>query len=151
LPAFPRRRLLDPEVVAMNPSLSFGLITNESHSVHASMITAIPLALLLGTLNPSTAAGASLFSAPLVFDAGNYPSSVVLGDLNGDGKPDLAVANYSDNTVSVLLGNGDGTFGPNRDYATGSLPLSVAIADLNADGRQDLATANSSDNTLSVV
>ena len=50
-----------------------------------------------------------------------YPQSVAIGDLNGDGKPDLAVAIYNSNVVSVLLGNGDGTFAPRTDFATGSL------------------------------
>ena len=47
---------------------------------------------------------------------------MAIGDLNGDGKPDLAVANYGSNTVSVLLGNGDGTFGAKTDFATGTDP-----------------------------
>ena len=76
---------------------------------------------------------------------------MAIGDLNGDGKPDLAVANYGSNTVSVLLGNGDGGFGAKTDFATGSDPYSVAIGDLNGDGKPDLAVANSSSNTVSVL
>ena len=56
---------------------------------------------------------------------------------------DLAVANYSDNTVSVLLGNGDGTFQPQVTYAVGSDPTSIVAGDFNGDGRTDLAVANS--------
>ena len=63
-------------------------------------------------------------------------------DLNGDGKPDLAVANSGGDTVSVLLNNGDGTFAAKVDYPTGTRPLSVAAADLNGDGKPDLAVAN---------
>jgi len=67
-----------------------------------------------------------------------------VGDFNGDGKPDLAVANvYSDN-VNVLLGNGDGTFQAPVNYAAGSGPASVAVGDLNGDGKPDLAVSNSS-------
>ena len=75
---------------------------------------------------------------------GSLPASVALGDLNGDGKPDLAVANYSSSTVSVLLGNGDWDFGfgAKTDFGTGSYPYSVAIGDLNGDGKPDLAVAN---------
>ncbi len=92
-----------------------------------------------------------LFSAPfLSFDTGSIPWSVAIVDVNADGRPDLAVANTSSNTVSVLLGNGDGTFGAKTDFVTGSSPRSVAIADLNADGRPDMVTANSS-NTVSAL
>jgi FG-GAP-like repeat len=84
---------------------------------------------------------------------GSHPSSIAVGDLNGDGHPDLAVANaYSDifsSTVSILLGNGDGTFRPQTEYAVGDYPFAVAMGDLNGDGRLDLAVANeSSNNTL---
>jgi len=48
---------------------------------------------------------------------------VAVGDLNGDGNPDLATANYLSNSVSVLLGNGAGSLGVKTDYATGSLPI----------------------------
>jgi hypothetical protein len=76
---------------------------------------------------------------------------VAIGDLNGDGKPDLATANFGSNTVSVLLGNGDGTFGARTDYGTGSSPHSVVIRDLNGDGTPDLATADLHSNTVSVL
>ena len=73
---------------------------------------------------------------------GESPGSVAIGELNGDRKPDLAVANEETNSVSVLLNSGDGTFGGRRDYPTGEAPASVAIGDLNGDGSRDLATAN---------
>src|SRR6266487_605085 len=67
----------------------------------------------------ATAHAAPLFSAPfLSFDTGADPFSVAIADLNADGRPDLATANFSSSTVSVLLGNGDGTFGANIDYPT---------------------------------
>jgi uncharacterized protein (DUF2141 family) len=81
---------------------------------------------------------------------GTNPSSVAIGDLNGDGRLDLAVANAGSNTVSVLLGNGDGSF-QQTQYATGTNPESVAIGDLNGDGRLDLAIANFDSNTVSVL
>jgi hypothetical protein len=67
---------------------------------------------------------------------------VAVGDFNGDGKPDLAVANYGSDTVSVLLGQGDGTFLPAVNYAAGGAPWSVAVGDFNGDGIADLAVAN---------
>src|SRR6266568_3265685 len=73
------------------------------------------------------------------------------GDFNGDGKLDLAVTDYSNNNVSVLLGNGDGTFQAPRTFPVGNGPAGVAVADLNGDGKPDLVVANFDDNTLSVL
>ena len=86
----------------------------------------------------------------LTFRAGHFPVSVALGDVNRDGRPDLAVANVGDDTVSVLLGNGDGTFQAAVSFATGSSPTSVALGDVNRDGRPDLAVANGGDDTVRV-
>jgi VCBS repeat protein len=80
--------------------------------------------------------------------------SVAVGDLNGDRKPDLAVANISSiaNTVSIFLGDGNGGFGPASNYLTGGYdPRGVAIGDLNDDGNPDLAVTNEFSNTLSVL
>ncbi|HEY5083636.1 MAG TPA: VCBS repeat-containing protein, partial [Rhizomicrobium sp.] len=76
-----------------------------------------------------------------------------MGDFNGDKKLDLAVANYTDNTVTILLGNGDGTFTPSADspVSVGGAPDSVIAGDFNGDGRLDLAIANSTDNTLTIL
>jgi hypothetical protein len=62
------------------------------------------------------------FLAPLAFDVGSFPRSVAVGDFNGDGLPDLAVANEGSGTVSVLLGNGDGSFQAARSFFAGSFP-----------------------------
>jgi hypothetical protein len=59
-----------------------------------------------------------------------------------DGKPDLVTANINASTVSVLQGNGDGTFQTKLDYGTGDAPYSVAIGDVSGDGKPDLVTAN---------
>jgi len=84
---------------------------------------------------------------------GTNPTSVAAGDFNGDGKPDLAIANAGSNSVTVLLGSGTGGFtaatgGP---FAVGSFPSSVAIGDFNRDGKPDLAIANALDNTVTVL
>jgi hypothetical protein len=78
-------------------------------------------------------------------------TSIAVGDFNQDGNKDLAVANYGDDNVSILLGNGDGTFRPQTTYSVGSNPDSLAVGDFNNDGHQDLAVANYSDNTVSVL
>ncbi len=73
------------------------------------------------------------------------------GDFNGDGKLDLAATNNTDNTVSVLLGKGDGTFQAHVDYATGASPKQVVVGDFNGDGNLDLAITNATSNTMSVL
>jgi hypothetical protein len=65
---------------------------------------------------------------------------VAIGDLNGDGAPDLITTNDKDSTVSVLLNRRDGTFLPRHDYVAGPHPRSLAVGDLNGDGRLDVAT-----------
>jgi FG-GAP-like repeat len=82
---------------------------------------------------------------------GPYPTSIVAGDFAGDGRLDLAVANTSSDTISVLLGNGDGTFQPQVTYAVGNGPRAIAGGDFNGDGRLDLAVANDGSNTVSVL
>jgi len=83
------------------------------------------------------------------------PSGVC--DLDRDGKMDLAVANYDTNDVSVLWGNGDGTFTPGAStFSVGSnpygeSPVAIAIADVNGDGNLDIITANESANTVTVL
>jgi len=81
---------------------------------------------------------------------GNSPRAVVSGDFNGDGRPDLAVANYADNTAEIFLSNGDGTFGPGLPAATGRGPDALFAGDFNGDGKLDLAVANQTDSTISV-
>ena len=88
--------------------------------------------------------GDGTFQPQVTYAAGTHPNSVATGDFNGDGTPDLAVAdNTTDGAVAVLLGNGDGTFQPQTSYATGPNPRSVAIGDFNGDDVPDLAVANS--------
>ncbi|MCH8012701.1 MAG: VCBS repeat-containing protein [Candidatus Marinimicrobia bacterium] len=89
------------------------------------------------------------------FQVGYQPWSVAMGDLDGDGKLDLAVTNIASNSVSVLRNTSDDggriTFAPRVDFAVGSGPRSVAIGDLDGDGKPDLAVTNASTTTVSVL
>ncbi len=90
------------------------------------------------------------FQPQTEYATGSYPWGVAVGDFNGDGKLDLAVTNGADNTVSILLGNGDGTFQSRVDYPTGTRPTSVVVGDFNRDGKLDLAITTL-DNTVNVL
>jgi hypothetical protein len=82
---------------------------------------------------------------------GRQPASLAAGDLNDDGRPDLATANAGAGTVSAFLNRGDGDFEAKQDYHSGRSPRSVAVGDLNDDRKLDLAVANGADNTVSVL
>jgi hypothetical protein len=104
----------------------------------------------------ATGAATPTFAPQATFPTGTGPNSVSIGDINGDGKPDLAVANYFSNTTSILLnttatGAATPTFSPNVDFPTGNGPLSVSIGDINGDGKPDLALPNFGDNTASIL
>jgi hypothetical protein len=95
--------------------------------------------------------GSGSFGAPIDFIVGIYPVSVAVGDFNGDGKQDLAVANYNSGNVSILLGDGVGYFGLPNNFTAGTGPASVAVGDFNGDGKQDLAVANNASNNVSIL
>jgi FG-GAP-like repeat len=94
--------------------------------------------------------GYGTFKTAVTYSSGGQnPKSVAIADVNGDGKPDLVVANscanpcVADGLVGVLLGNGDGTFQPVVTYDSGGVTTeSVAVADMNGDGKPDLVVAN---------
>ena len=92
---------------------------------------------------------------------GRQTASVAVADVNGDGKPDILVANFCttgptctdpSGVVGVLLGNGDGTFQPVVTYGSGGgFSLSIAVADVNGDGKPDVLVANESTSGVSVL
>ena len=88
------------------------------------------------------------------------PFGVAIGDVNADGKPDLAIVNFSGHgtdtskdAITILLGNGDGTFkpAPGSPFKSGGSPVSVAIGDVNGDDVMDVAAANMTGNSVSVL
>jgi hypothetical protein len=76
------------------------------------------------------------------YGTGPEPYAVAVGDFNNDGILDLVVANVSSTTVSILLGNGDGTFQTQAEYQAGYDPIAVGVGDFNHDGNLDLAVVN---------
>jgi hypothetical protein len=96
------------------------------------------------------------FKPAVNYPVGTRPRAVATGDFNSDGKPDLAVANSGDTSgnddgsVSILLGNGDGTFQPANNIAAGKNPGSIAVGDFNGDNRLDVVVTTGN-HTVSVL
>src|SRR5205823_13984175 len=111
-------------------------------------LAAIGVAFALGAVARAASLVAPSFAAAKGYATGGDPGQPVIVDLNGDGKPDLATADFLKPKVSVLLNRGDGSFEPRHDYATGH-SVAAAAADLNGDGAPDLVGWTS--NTVSVL
>jgi FG-GAP-like repeat/PASTA domain len=106
-------------------------------SASAVLLACVGLALMLGVVVASSApAPAPSFAEPKNYGTGPGPDALAIGELNGDGRPDLVTANGK--AISVLLNGGDGSFQARRDYRARGTDL--AIGDLNGDGKLDLAT-----------
>ncbi len=105
-----------------------------------------------GTVSILLGNGAGLFrSLPDISVAAGSLSSIVSRDLNKDGKIDLMITQPAQKLVSVLMGNGNGTFAPPVSYPVGSEPISTVVADVNGDGVADLIVLNQGSNTFSVL
>lgn len=100
----------------------------------------------------NTADASGLFVTPnfSVTSVGTQPSPNENADFNGDGKTDIVTCNGIGNSISILIGNGDGTFLPAVDYSVGGGPHGLAVLDCDGDGDSDVATANVSSNNLTL-
>ncbi len=107
--------------------------------------------LALWIASTAAAQNTAIFNGPLDYLTGGTANSVVIADFNGDGLPDLAVANGGSANVSVLLQNSNGTFQAAVNYAVGNGPEAIQTGDVNGDGKPDLVVINITDNTLSVL
>jgi hypothetical protein len=91
------------------------------------------------------------FGPPINRAVGQFPVALAIGDVNGDGRLDVVVANADDGTVSILLGDGTGALPSRLDIPTGALPSAVALADLNRNGRLDIVVLNFGDENLRII
>jgi hypothetical protein len=132
-------------------------MTINFHRIRISVMLFAVAALAAGLLallspKPAWTASRTFQSAPnSPIAVGSAPTTVTDADFNADGKMDLAAQNSGSTSVSVRLGNGDGTFQAKPDVTVGSSPTSVIGAELNADGKTDLAVTNYGSNSVSVL
>jgi len=124
------------------PSTASVTVVNPTPGGGVSNVVFLPI------IDPTSSVGFGLASSP---STGFQPLSVAVGDFNGDGKLDLAVANSGRNTLSILLGDGTGNFILASSPIVGTGPDSVAVGDFNGDGNLDLAVANGGSNTVSIL
>jgi hypothetical protein len=129
-------------------SVAAGYLNNdEILDLATANFASADVSILLGTGNGAFAAATNIPVGTLL----SNPRSVEMGDLDGDGNLDLSVAEASDNTVSILWGDGDGSFGSTTYFAAGAVPVSLALGDVNGDGYPDIAVANNSTNYVTIL
>jgi len=93
----------------------------------------------------------TLQAPPMNITSGSDPYGIVVGDFNGDGKLDLAVSDFAGGKITILLGDGTGSFVAQPAITIGSNPLGLAVGDFNKDGKADLAVASETTGTVSIL
>lgn len=109
---------------------------------------------VLSILRNTGTAGPISFDPRIDYTTEAQPSSIAIGDLDGDGKPDIAISNFKSNTVSVFRNNGTAgtvSYEAKVDFPVGTSPSCIAIGDLDQDGKPDLAVTNKASETISVL
>jgi len=153
---------------------SLGSITSGSLAAKVDFTTENPVDLVIGDLDGdgkpdlvalnasmntasifrnTSSSGSITFAAPVVFSTGWRPYFVVIRDLDGDGKPDLVIANHDNNTVSIFRNTcslGSISFAAQFDLATVAYPWGLAVGDIDGDGKPDLVVCKSGSQTVSV-
>jgi len=118
--------------------------SSQTRAVAVACIEALERRLCLSATVPA-------FQPPVQISTGGSPTAITTGAFNGDGNEDIAIANGAGNTVTVMLGNGDGTFGTPVSYAVGTDPTAIAADDVNNDGNDDIITADAASGDVSVL
>ncbi len=95
--------------------------------------------------------GGGRFTQPISYPVGLDGRSITAADFNGDGRLDLAVANRTSNSFSILTNIGAGNFSPASNFLAGIFPESLTVGDFNNDGRVEIATANRGGNNFSLI
>ena len=106
---------------------------------------------MLGPIAPAASGPPLSFARAALYGAGSDAQALALGDVNGDGRLDLATVEFNASDVVVLLNTGRGRFDRGGAFKTGEFPGNVAIGDLNADGLGDLVTTGGFGTNVSVL
>ncbi len=136
-------------IFTVPPGATYGRIVVTANGLSAESSGAFDVTFPPRTIDPSA------FDTPLKFSPGDGPIATRVADLDGDGRPDLAVANFYGNTVSIYRNSGTGgvanVFSPKIDLSTGSNPFDLHLADIDGDGQLDIVVLNLNDDNISVM